>query len=123
MGAMNPLTFGKVSDTVSPRAISLNSWMSYSNANDKYTVGDNVVFLILSIYGDSKVAKNPEFFTTQDFDLSKEERSDWLYVATYVYMTDFYGSNATKFVGSSYFNALYTNGLLNIYGIVDRTSS
>jgi len=122
-GAIHPRTFSKVSDVVSFRALSLNVWMSESNANDGYTVGDKVVHIILSIYGDSRVAEYPKLFAGQDFSLPWEVRSEWSYVVTYVYMTDFYGPNATRFAGSPYFHSLYTNGLLNVYGISNRTSS
>lgn len=123
MGAMNPRNMHIVSDVVSFKALSLNVWMSESNANDKYTVGDHLVYFVLSIYGDSKVAKYPEFFADQDFSLPSNVRRNWSYVATYVYMTDFYGSNATRFAGSPYFHSLYTNGMLNVYGVINRTSS
>ena len=123
MGAMHPRTFSRVSDTVSFRALYLNIWMSESNANDEYTVGDRVVYLILSIYGESKVARYTEFFVSQDFDLPWEMRSELSYVVTYVYMTDFYGPNATRFAGLPNFQSLYTNGLLNVYRISNRTSS
>lgn len=121
-GAMHPRTFRRVSDVVSFKAISLNIWMSESNATDEYTVGDQLLYFILSIYGESRVARYPEFFASQYFSLPSTVRWEWSYVATYVYMTDFYGSNATRFAGSPYFHSLYTNGLLRVYGISNRTS-
>jgi len=123
MGAMHPRTFRRVSDVVSFKALSLNIWMSESNANNEYTVGDRVVYLILSIYGESEVARFPEFFVSQDFDLLGEMHLELSYVVTYVYMTDFYGPNATRFADLPNFQSLYTNGLLNVYGISNRTSS
>jgi hypothetical protein len=122
MGAMHPRTFSRVSDTISFKALYLNKWVSESKINDEYTVGDRVVYLILSIYGESEVARYPGFFASQDFDLPWDKRSEWLYVVTYVYMTDFYGPNATRFAGSPHFNSLYTNGLLNVYGASNHTS-
>jgi len=121
-GAMHPRTFSRVSDIVSLRGLSLNMWMSKSNANDEYTVGDRIVYLLLSIYGDSRVVKYPELFTSQDFSLPLEVREKSFYVVTYTYMADFYGPNATKFVDAPYFHSLYANGLLNVYQIGNPTS-
>jgi len=122
LGAMHPRTFARVSHVVSFRALSLNIWMSESYANDGYTVGDQVVYIILSIYGDSKVVRYPELFVSQDFNLILEEGSEWSYVVTYVYMTDFYGPDATRFAGLPYFHSLYTNGLINLYKISNSIS-
>jgi len=122
-GAMHPQTFSKVSDVVSSKALALNDWMSESNASVPYTVGDHIVFFILTIYGDARVVRYPELFVSQDFTLPRDERSEWSYVVTYVYMTEFYGLDATRFVDSPDFLSLYANGLLNVYGISNRTSS
>lgn len=122
-GAMHPRTFARVSDVISPRAISLNSWMSGSDANDKYTIVDRVTNLIMGGYGTSLVVLYPELFVSPDFNLPWDIRSKSSYVVTYEYMKDFYGPNAAKFDGSPYFHNLYTNGVLNVYGISNRTSS
>lgn len=122
-GAMHPQTFSRVSDVVSSKALALNDWMSESNASVPYTVGDHIVFFILTIYGDARVVRYPELFVSQDFTLPRDERSEWSYVVTYVYMTEFYGLDATRFVDSPDFLSLYANGLLNVYGISNRTSS
>jgi len=122
-GAMHPQTFSRVSDVVSSKALALNDWMSESNASVEYTIGDQMVFLILAIYGNSRVVRHSEFFVSQDFVLPRDEHLEWTYVVTYVYMTSFYGLNATRFDGSPDFLNLYSNGLLNVYGTSNRTSS
>ncbi len=89
--------------------------MSESGSRDEYVVGDRVVFIVLSIYGESKVTTHPELFATQDSSLLQEERIEWAYVVTYIYMADFYGPNATRFYASPYFHNLYTNGMLTMF--------
>jgi len=122
-GAMHPQTFSRVSDVVSSKALALNDWMSESNASVEYTIGDQMVFLILAIYGNSRVARYSEFFVSQDFVPPRDEHLEWTYVVTYVYMTSFYGLNATRFESSPDFHNLYANGLLNVYGTSNRMSS
>lgn len=122
-GGMHPRTLVRVSDVVSFKAVSLTTWMSESADSDDYTVGDKLVFIILVGYGDSLVVEYSDLFTGNDFSLPPDIRSKSSYVVTYEYMTDFYGLNATKFNGSPYFQNIYTNGLLNTYGISNRTSS
>jgi len=117
-GAMHPRTFAKLSGVVSFTGLSLNVWMSESAA-DEYSIGDRVVYILVMGYGDTRVIMNPELFASDDFNLSPEAS----YVVTYVYMTDFYGPNAAKFDSSPYFHNVYSNGLLNTYGISSRTSS
>ncbi len=119
-GAMHPRTFSRVSKVVSSRALSLNTWMSESSSSDEYVVGDLIVYIVLSIYGESKATIHPELFATQDSSLLQEERVEWAYVVTYVYMTDFYGPNATRFGSSPDFHTLYSNGLLNVYRTNNR---
>ncbi|MCW4051992.1 MAG: hypothetical protein NWE78_02125 [Candidatus Bathyarchaeota archaeon] len=121
-GAMHPRTFSRVSKVVSSRALSLNIWMSESGSRDEYVVGDRVVFIVLSIYGESKVATHPELFATQDSSLLQQERVEWAYVVTYIYMADFYGPNATRFYASPYFHNLYANGMLNVFRNARQTS-
>ena len=124
-GAMHPRAFVRVSEVISFRAMSLNVWMSESVAGSEYTVGDKLVFNILSGYGNSSVVIDPEFFANQDLNLPEPPTvgSKSSYVVTYVYMTDFYGPNARKFEASPYFHNLYTNDMLNVYKIVNHTSS
>jgi len=122
-GAMHPRSFARLSQVVSIRALSLNAWISESSTSDGYMVGDQIVDIILSIYGDSRVARYPELFTSPELSLPQELRSKSHYVVTYIYMTDFYGPNATRFAGLPYFQSLYTNGLLHIYWINNRVSS
>ncbi|MFQ5822046.1 MAG: hypothetical protein ACE5I5_18830, partial [Candidatus Heimdallarchaeota archaeon] len=117
-GAMRPGTFAKLSGVVSFRGLSLNAWMSESVA-DEYVIGDRVVYILVMGYGNTRVIVNPDLFASDDFSLPP----DALYVVTYVYMTAFYGPNAAKFDSSPYFHNIYTNGLLNTYGISNRTSS
>lgn len=117
-GAMHPRTFAKLSGVVSFAGLSLNVWMSESAA-DEYAIGDRVVYIVATGYGDTRVIIDPDLFASDDFNLSPEAS----YVVTYVYMTDFYGPNAAKFDSSPYFHNIYTNGVLNTYGINNRTSS
>ncbi|UCE29307.1 MAG: hypothetical protein JSV85_00805 [Candidatus Bathyarchaeota archaeon] len=114
-GAMHPRTFSKVSKVVSSRALSLNTWMNEFSSSNEYTVGDQVVYIILSIYGESKATRHTELLVAQNFSLLQEERVEWAYVVTHVYMADFYGLNATKFSNSPDFHTLYSNGLLTVY--------
>ena len=122
-GAMHPRTFAKVSDVVSAKAISMNTWISESGASNEYTVGDQVLYLILAGYGNSLTYRYSELFSSQGFDLPSDMRSRASYVVTYTYMTDFYGPNVKKFYSSPYFHNLYTNGMLNVFRIANRTSS
>ena len=122
-GAMHPRNFARVSDVVSFRAISLNAWMSESTASDEYTVVDKLMNLVLSGYGDSRVVMYPELFASQDFSLPWDLRSKSSYVVTYEYMKDFYGPKVAKFNTSPFFHNIYTNGMLEVYGISNRTSS
>jgi len=122
-GAVHPRTFAKVSDVISTKALSLNTWMSESGANNEYVIGDSILNLILVGYGDSLVIHSSEFFMSQDFDLSSDIYSRSSYVITYDYMTDFYGPDAARFYASPYFHNLYTNGLLNVFRIASNTSS
>jgi len=121
-GSMHPRTFAKVSDVISPKAMSMNTWMSESGASNEFTVGDRVVYLILTGYGDSLAFRYSGFFRSQDFGLPSDISSRASFVVTYTYMTDFYGPNATRFAGLPYFQRLYTNGLLDIYRISNRMS-
>jgi len=123
LGAMHPRNMQITSDVVSLKGLSVTAWMSESNATFEYTVGDHLVYFILSIYGDSKVAQYPEFYVDQNFALPPEVRQTWSYVVTYVYMTNIYGLNSTRFTGSPNFQCLYSNGMLNVYGVTNRTSS
>lgn len=118
-GNMHPRTLVRLGKVISYNGLSLNVWMSESGAGDEYTVTDRTMQLILSGYGDSMVIRARELFTSQSFSLP----ADASYVATYLYMTDFYGMNATRFDNSPYFHNVYTNGLLNTYGISNQTSS
>lgn len=122
-GAMHPRTFARVSDVVSVEGMSMNTWMSESGASDEYTVGDTVLYLILAGYGNSFAFRYPQLFASQDFSLPSDFSSAPSYVATYKYMTDFYGPNAAKFYASPYFHNLYTNGMLNVFRIVNHTLS
>jgi len=122
MGSMHPRAFSRVSDVVSFKALSLNSWINESDAYDGYIAGDHVVYFILFIYGNTKVVRLPELFISKDLDLLWNEHPELSYVATYDYMIDFYGPNATRFAGSPCFHSLYSNGLLSIYAIANRTS-
>ena len=122
-GAMHPRTFARVSDVVSVKAMSLNIWMNESKASNEYTVGDKVLYLILAGYGDSFTFRYPELFRSQDFSLPSNMRDKASFVATYIYMTDFYGPNAAKFYDSPFFHNLYANGILNVFRIANRTSS
>ena len=123
MGAMHPGSMNTISHVISFKSISLNVWMSESNANEEYTVGDHLVYFALSIYGDSKVAEYPELFVNHDFSLPLDVRSNWSYVVTYSYMADLYGSNAITFADKPIYDTIYTNGILNVYGVTNRTSS
>ncbi|MFQ5821920.1 MAG: hypothetical protein ACE5I5_18175, partial [Candidatus Heimdallarchaeota archaeon] len=99
--------------------LSLNAWMSESGASDEYTVSDGAVRLILTGYGDSMAIVAPELFGSKNFSFP----ADASYVATHLYMTDFYGTNVAKFHNLPYLHNLYTNGIINVYGISNRTSS
>lgn len=123
LGAMHPRNMQITSSVVSSKSLSVNAWMSKSNATYEYTVGDHLMYFVLTIYGDCKVAKYPEFFSDQNFSLPLNVRSTWSYVVTYVYMVDIYGLNSTRFGGTPNFNTLYTNGKLNVYGVTNRTTS
>jgi len=122
-GAVHPRTFGLVSDVVSAKAMSMNTWMSESEASNEYAVVDKVLYLILAGYGDSFAFRYSELFSSQDFDLPPDIRSRSSYVITYKYMTDFYGPDAARFYASPFFHNLYTNGLLNVFRIASNTSS
>jgi len=122
-GSIHPRTFALVSDVVSAKAMSMNTWMNESEASNEYAVGDNVLYLILAGYGNSFAFRYSELFSSQDFSLPSDLRSRSSYVVTYSYMTDFYGPNAAKFYASRYFHILYVNGMLNVFGIANRTSS
>lgn len=117
-GAMHPRTFARVSDVISPEAFSLNTWVSETTAGNEKTIVDKVVKLILTGYGDSTVVTDPEFFGSRNFSFPEDSS----YVVTYIYMTDFYGLNATRFHNSPYFHTIYTNSLLNAYRISNSTS-
>jgi hypothetical protein len=123
-GAMYPPTFDKLHDVLSLKAISLSEWMSQTGANEQNTVGDRIVYLILTGYGDSNVIENEELFISQDFSLPPEviTKSPW-YIVTYQSMSDFYGLDSAKISNSPYFHNIYTNGVLNTYFITNRTSS
>ena len=118
-GGMHPRTFAIVSDVISPEAFSLNAWISESTASNENTIVDKVVKLILTGYGDSTVVTDPEFFGSQNFSFPTNAS----YVVTYIYMTDFYGPNATKFHNSPYLHIIYTNSILQAYRISNSTSS
>jgi len=122
-GGVHPRTFVRVSSVVSAKAMSMNTWMSESGASNEYSVGDRVVDLILTGYGDSLAFRYSELFASQDFSLPSDIRSNASYVVTYIHMTDFYGPNAAKFYASPYFHNLYGNGMLNVFRIANRTSS
>jgi hypothetical protein len=122
-GAVHPRTFALVSDVVSAKALSMNTWLSESEASNEYAVVDNVLYLILVGYGNSLAFRYSKFFSSQDFSLPSDLRFRPSYVVTYSYMTDFYGPNAAKFYASRYFHILYVNGMLNVFGIANRTSS
>lgn len=117
-GNMHPRSLAGLGKVVSFNGLSLNAWMSESGASDEYTVGDITVQLILSGYGNSMTVRALDLFASQNLSLP----ADASYVATYVYMTDFYGTNASKFDDSPCFHNLYTNGILNVYRISNRTS-
>ena len=117
-GGMHPRTLAKLGKVVSFNGLSLNAWMSESGASDEYTVSDRTGQLILTGYGDSMVIRARELFASQNFSLP----ADASYMVTYVYMTDFYGMNATRFDNSPYFHNIYANGLLNTYEISNHTS-
>lgn len=122
-GAVHPRTFALVSDVVSTKAMSVNTWLSESEASNEYAVVDNVLYLILVGYGNSFAFRYSEFFSSQDFSLPSDLRFRSSYVVTHSYMTDFYGPNAAKFYASRNFHILYVNGMLNVFGIADRISS
>jgi len=124
-GAMHPRTFTRLSNVVSFRVLSLNAWMSESNASNEYTVVDKLMSLVLSGYGDSRVVMYPELFASQDFSLPWDIRKyrSISYISTYEYMKDYYGPNVAKFNTWPFFHNIYTNGVLDIYGISNRTSS
>ena len=122
-GAMHPRTFAMVSDVISIKGLSMNTWMSESGASNEYAIGDKVLYIILAGYGDSFVTRSSEFFTSQDFDLPSDIRSRSSYVVTYIYMTDFYGPDAARFYASPFFHNLYANGLLSVFRIANHTSS
>lgn len=124
VGALNPRSYVKISDVISFETISLNKWISESVESNEYAIGDNIVTLIL-VYGNFSSVSSREFFTGQDMSLDwkpHDMRSEAAYVITYVYMTDFYGTNAARFDNSPLFHHIYTSGILNMYGISKHTS-
>jgi len=123
VGAMHPRTFARVSRVLSSRAISLNVWLSESGATDEYAIVDSISNLILAGYGDSLVIEYPEFFASQDFNLPWDVQLKSSYVVTFRYMKDFYGPNIKKFDTSPFFQHIYNDGILDVYGISNRISS
>ncbi len=119
-GAMHPRTFARVSDSISVKALSLNSWMRDSDAEDRYTVVDKVANLIVAGYGNGLVIRYSEWFINPQFNLPEDIRLKASHVITYTYMEDFYGPNVGKFDDLPYLNNLYSNGILNVYGISNR---
>ena len=124
-GALHPRSFARVSDVISFEAMALNIWISESVALNEYAIGDRIVVLLL-VYGNFWAVPSPEFFASQDISLTWslwDLRSGAGYVITYVYMKDFYGLDVAKFDNSPIFHKPYTNGMLNLYRISNRTSS
>jgi len=120
-GAVHPRTFARVSDVVSFQALSLDAWINDFSDHSEYIIGDKLVRLIVSGYGGRSVVTYSELFVGEDFSLPPDENSSSTYVVTYVYMIDFYGIKLAKFDSSPYFHNVYSNNILNVYRIGNRT--
>ena len=112
-GAMHPRTLARLGEVISYNGLSLNTWMGKSGASDEYIVCDYTMQIIFSGYGDSKTIISSELFYSQNLTFPE----DASYVATYTYMTDFYGTNLKEFDNSPYLHNVYSNGIINIYKI------
>ncbi len=119
-GSTHPRTFARISKVISVEAMALNTWTRESGANNEYAVGDRVLHLVLTGYGNSLVLRYAPLFASQSFDLPPDLRSRAAYVVTYTYMTDLYGPNAAKFYTSPYFQNIYSNGVLDVFRMVNR---
>lgn len=124
-GAIHPRTFTNVSRVVSSKAISLNEWLAEFSNDSESVIGDKLVGLIVSGYGERTVFENLQFFledTSLPF-IQTSQSSNSNYFVTYTYMVDFYQIDLHKFDINPYLNNVYSNSVLNVYRICDRSLS
>jgi hypothetical protein len=112
-GNMHPRTLERLGKVISTNSVSLNVWMKDYGASEEFTVGDRTIQLILTGYGDAQTIRKVEYFTGEESNLPEHAS----YLASYEYMSEFYGINLTEIYNSPNLNNIHTNGLINIYYI------
>jgi hypothetical protein len=124
-GGMHPGSFSRVKKVVSPEALSINDWINDHINNEEYIIGDQIVRIVISGYGDSLIVMYPDFYSNNELILPdspiKDLLSDASYVVTYLQMNEYYGQNSTRFDNSPSFQKIYSNGVLSSYHITGNS--